>query len=141
MRAYVGFIGLGANWAEDAVYPTCVFDINGNPPDASRAYQLRFEENELPPVHSFWSITAYNEDEFLVENELNRFALGDRDPLQYNDDGSLDIFIQNKPPVEKPLSYWLPIPKDGRFTLTMRLYWPKEEVFNGTWKPPFLRRD
>jgi len=137
-RAYIGFVGLGANWAEDAVYPTCVFDINGNPLEASNAYQLHFEPNELPPVNAFWSITAYNEDEFLVENELNRFALGDRDPIQYNEDGSLDFYIQTNPPEEEQLSNWLPIPEAGRFTLTMRLYWPKEEVLNGEWNPPFL---
>jgi hypothetical protein len=137
-RAYIDFVGLGATWVEDAVYPTCVFDIHGNPLEASKAYQLHFEANQLPLVNAFWSITAYNADEFLVENELNRFALGDRDSIQYNEDGSLDLYIQNKPPKEEQLSNWLPIPKEGRFTLTMRFYWPKEEVLNGMWKPPFL---
>ena len=137
-RAYIDFVGLGANWAEDAVYPTCVFDINGDPLDANKAYQLHFEANQLPLVNAFWSITAYNADEFLVENELNRFALGDRDPIQYNEDGSLDLFIQNNQPKVAQLSNWLPIPKQGRFTLTMRLYWPKAEVLKGLWKPPFL---
>lgn len=137
-RAYIDFVGLGANWAEDTVYPTCVFDINGNPLDASKTYQLHFEANELPLVNAFWSITAYNAEEFLVENELNRFALGDRDPIQYNEDGSLDLYIQTNRPKAAQVSNWLPIPKEGRFTLTMRLYWPKEEVLNGLWKPPFL---
>tara|TARA_Y100000385_G_C13010795_1_gene601557 strand:- start:1 stop:1335 length:1335 start_codon:yes stop_codon:yes gene_type:complete len=137
-RAYVDFVGLGANWVEDAVYPTCVFDLNGNPLEASNRYQLHFEANELPPVQAFWSITSYNADEFLVENEMNRFALGDRDPIQYNEDGSLDFYIQTKAPRKEQISNWLPIPEQGRFTLTMRLYWPKEEVLNGSWNPPFL---
>ena len=139
-RAYVDFVGLGANWVEDTVYPTCVFDSNGDPLDARKSYKLQFKPNELPPVNAFWSITAYNADEFLVENELNRFALGDRDPLQYNNDGSLDIYIQNKRPDNRLLSNWLPVPESGRFTLTMRLYWPKEDVLDGIWKPPFLIR-
>jgi hypothetical protein len=32
-------------------------------------------------------------------------------------------------------SNWLPAGKEG-FSLTMRLYWPKDEVLNGTWKVP-----
>ena len=99
---------------------------------------MHFEEKELPPVHAFWSLTAYNSDEFLYKNDLNRYALGDRDPLTYNEDGSLDLYIQHAPPSDEKLSNWLPIPEEGRFTLIMRLYYPKEEILNGTWIPPYL---
>lgn len=136
-RAYIDFIGLGANLPEDAVYPNCTIDVNGHPLDAGKKYQLHFEANEIPPVQAFWSLTAYNADEFLVKNDLNRFALGDRDDLKYNEDGSLDLYIQHTPPKQKEQHQnWLPIPESGAFSLTMRLYWPKEEVLNGTWKVP-----
>lgn len=137
-RAYIDFIGLGANLPEDAIYPNCTFDVNGNRLDASQKYQLHFEADELPPVRAFWSLTAYNEDEFLVKNELNRFALGDRDNLKYNEDGSLDLYIQHTKPAEQQLQNWLPIPESGAFFLTMRLYWPKEVVLNNIWKIPAL---
>lgn len=135
-RAYIDFIGLGACIPEDAMYPNCAFDANGERLDAGKKYQLHFAADELPPVNAFWSLTAYNEDEFLVKNDLNRFSLGDRDKLSFNEDGSLDLYIQSKAPEEKHMQNWLPIPESGDFFLTLRLYWPKEEVLNGSWNIP-----
>ena len=137
-RAYIDFIGLGALTAEDAVYPNCSFDKDGNRLDASKKYTMHFEANQIPPVDAFWSLTAYNKDEFLVKNELNRFALGDRDDLKFNADGSLDIFIQSEKPSEDRLKNWLPIPSDGSFYLTLRLYRPKQIVMDGKWEIPFV---
>lgn len=137
-RAYIDFVGLGANIPEDAIYPNATLDVNKNPLDASQSYQIHFDKEELPPVRAFWSLTAYNADEFLVKNDLNRFALGDRDELRYHEDGSLDIYIQSKPPAADKIKNWLPIPDAGPFSLTMRLYWPKEEVLNGRWKMPAI---
>ena len=57
---------------------------------------------------------------------------------KYNEDGSLDLFIQARPPAEEELSNWLPIPKSGPFSLTMRLYWPKQMVLEGQWDIPFV---
>lgn len=137
-RAYIDFVGLGANIPEDAIYPNCTADVNGNPLDASTDYQIHFDAAELPPVNAFWSLTAYNADEFLVKNDLNRFALGDRTDLIYNADGSLDIYIQSTPPKAELLQNWLPIPKEGTFSLTLRLYWPKAKALEGNWKIPFV---
>ena len=36
-------------------------------------------------------------------------------------------------------SNWLPAPA-GEFNLTMRIYWPKVAVLDGTWKPPTVKR-
>ena len=137
-RAYIDFIGLGACIPEDAVYPNCSFDKNGNPLDANNKYTIHFEADQIPPVNAFWSLTAYNEDEFLVKNELNRFALGDRDDLKFNEDGSLDLYIQTNKPSGDQTQNWLPIPSNGPFYLTLRLYWPKQEVLDGKWKIPFV---
>jgi hypothetical protein len=137
-RAYIDFIGLGACIPEDAVYPNCSFDKDGNPLDASKKYTMHFAADQLPPVNAFWSLTAYNEDEFLVKNELNRFALGDRDDLKFNADGSLDLLIQSKKPSSEKLKNWLPIPSEGPFYLTLRLYWPKQKVLDGKWEVPFV---
>lgn len=135
-RAFINFIALGANLPEDAVYPNLIYDINGELLTGKRAYQIHFEADQLPPVNAFWSLTVYNADEFLVENEFKRYALGDRDVLNYNEDGSLDLYIQAEVPAGEDRANWLPTPKEGQFFMTLRLYWPKSEVLNGDWSPP-----
>ena len=70
---------------------------------------------------------------------LNRNAIGDRDELKFNADGSLDLFFQNESPGKDKESNWLPAPT-GDFNLTMRLYAPKVEVLDGRWAPPDVRR-
>jgi hypothetical protein len=138
-RAIVAMIGLGANLPEDAIYPLSVYDAEGQALSGQHRYVLHFNKGELPPVDAFWSITMYDEQGFQVPNPINRFALGDRDALRFNADGSLDIYIQRENPGPERESNWLPAP-EGIMSLTMRLYAPKEEVLQGTWNPPPIRR-
>jgi len=134
-RALVAYVGLGANLPQDAVYPNTALDGDGNLLDSDSKYVVHFEEDQIPPAKAFWSLTVYNDQNFLAENPINRFALGDRDDLTFNKDGSLDIYVQRDNPGEAKYSNWLPAPAEGNFELTLRLYWPKEEVLNGTWTP------
>jgi hypothetical protein len=59
---------------------------------------MHFTKDELPPVDAFWSVTMYDADGFQVANPINRFAIGDRDALTFNDDGSLDLYVQHEDP-------------------------------------------
>lgn len=59
-----------------------------------------------------------------------------RKQLQFNKDGSLDIYIQRQSPGKDQESNWLPAPASGSFSRMMRLYWPKPAAFDGTWSPP-----
>ena len=138
-RAIVAMIGLGANSAEDAVYPVLMVDADGNPLDGSNDYLLHFEKSELPPVHAFWSVTMYDAQGFQAANTLNRFAIGDRDPLAFNDDGSLDLYFQHTSPGADKEANWLPSPT-GPLGVTMRLYAPTSAVLNGTWNPPKVKK-
>jgi hypothetical protein len=81
----------------------------------------------------------YDKDGFPTANALNRNAIGDRDALKFNVDGSLDLYVQNESPGTDKESNWLPAPT-GAFNLTMRLYAPKAEVLDGRWAPPAVRR-
>jgi len=48
-------------------------------------------------VLAFWSVTAYDREGYFIANSINRYAIGDRDKLKFNPDGSLDLYIQNCP--------------------------------------------
>ena len=141
-RAVVAFAGLGANTVEDAIYPFAFADAAGRPLDSGARYVLHFEKSELPPVRAFWSLTLYNERQFFAANPINRYAIGDRDALKFNADGSLDLYIQRDPPERDRVANWLPAPASGGFSLNLRLYWPESSVLLGEWKPPpLLRRE
>ena len=112
-------------------------DAHGKPLfDSSMKYALHFEKDQIPPVRAFWSLTMYNDKQFFTDNPIDRYAIGDRDDLKFNDDGSLDPYIQRDAPSPNKENNWLPAPKEGGFSLTLRLYWPKASVLDGTWSPP-----
>lgn len=138
-RAVVARIGLGANPPEDAVYMHCAQDAEQHPLDGANQYRIHFEKNQTPPVRAFWSVTMYSEDGYFIPNSVNRFAIGDRDPLKFNDDGSLDLYIQHQAPAGAKDSNWLPAPP-AKFNLSLRMYWPKDEVLGGKWVPPAVTR-
>ena len=138
-RAVIALEGLGANQVEDAVYPLNFADDQGRPLDGSHAYVLHFGPDELPPVSAFWSVTMYDAEGFQVANALNRFAIGDRDPLVHNADGSLDLFLQHASPGPEREANWLPAPR-GPLGVTMRLYAHGPEALDGRWNPPLITR-
>lgn len=138
-RAVVTLVGLGANPPEDAVYPLLTADADGEPLTGERDYVLHFEADRLPPVAAFWSLTMYDAEGFQAPNELDRFALGDRDPLDYNPDGSLDIHISHTDPGPDRRTNWLPAPL-GPLGITLRLYAPHRQALDGHWTPPPVRR-
>jgi hypothetical protein len=135
-RAGIAFAGLGANPIEDAVYPSLFADANGDTLSADRRYQLHFDKDQIPPVNAFWSLTMYDERQLFAANPIDRYAIGDRDKLTFNPDGSLDLYVQRESPGQDKESNWLPTPASGTFTMNLRLYWPKREVLEGVWVPP-----
>ena len=139
-RAIVALIGLGANQPEDAIYPLNLSDTDGKPMVGGKRYVLHFSKAELPPVDAFWSVTMYDATGFQVANELNRFAIGDRDALKYNADGSLDIYIQHESPGKDNESNWLPSMAKGVLGVTMRLYAPRPQALDGRWVPPAIKK-
>ena len=139
-RAGVAHEGLGANTRREADYPRATLDVDGRPLTGAHRYVLRFAPGELPPVRAFWSLTLYDRRSFLVENPIDRYAIGDRTRgLRRGADGSLTLYVQRSAPGGARRANWLPAPA-GRFRLTMRLYEPKAAALSGRWKPPAIRR-
>lgn len=139
-RAIIALVGLGANQPEDAIYPLNLCDVDGQTITGDNNYILHFEKEELPPVEAFWSLTMYDAEGYQVANQLDRFAIGDRDNLKFNPDGSLDLYIQHESPGEDKESNWLPAPAQGKLGITMRLYAPKAQAIDGRWNPPVIKR-
>lgn len=97
-RAVVAETDIGANTPADAVYPQSLTDADGKPLQGGKRYVIRFAKGALPPVNAFWSITLYGEDLLPFPNRYNRYVVRDRDPLVFNDDGSIDLYIQPQSP-------------------------------------------
>ncbi|MGN6647011.1 MAG: DUF1254 domain-containing protein [Cytophaga sp.] len=138
-RAFVAYMGLGANLPEDAMYPSCAVDADGNELNGANNYVLHFDKGQTPPVNAFWSLTMYSPEGYLVDNALNRYTLGDRSNLKKNADGSVDLYIQHDSPGKEKESNWLPAPA-GEFNLLLRLYWPKPEMIEDKWTPPAVEK-
>ncbi|MCK5468480.1 MAG: DUF1254 domain-containing protein, partial [Cyclobacteriaceae bacterium] len=135
-RASWTLIGVGGNLLEDAFYPNTQFDSEGNVFDGANNYTLSFKKEEIPPAIAFWSLTMYDAESYLVDNQLNRYAIGDRSNMKYEPDGSLIIFIQPESPGKDKESNWLPSPPSGLFRLAFRLYTPEQSVIDKSWTPP-----
>jgi len=138
-RSTYAWLALAGNDPEEAIYAGAFTDGDGRPLEGAHDYRLHFDRGRMPPVNAFWSVTMYDGDRYLVANRLGRYAIRDRTPgLQYNADGSLDIYISLESPAGKQ-SNWLPA-ASREFSVQMRLYLPKLEVLNGSWQPPAVTR-
>jgi hypothetical protein len=140
-RAFLNFLGPGWNPPEDAVYPIGKIDGDGKALNGAHDYVVHFAKGEQPPVKGFWSLTMYDPEGFFVANPLDRVNLSQQSKFNFNQDGSLDLYIQKDSPGKDKEANWLPSPK-GDFALFMRLYWPNEKapsILDGSWVPPQVR--
>ncbi len=139
-RAAWTYFAIGANLAEDAVYPHVVTDSDGKPFSGGDKYVLRFAKEQIPPAANFWSLTLYDSDGYLVATPTNRHSIGDRSNLSLGKDGSLTIYIQAESPGKDRENNWLPCPKSGQFKLYLRIYGPRQTVMDGMWRPSAVER-
>jgi hypothetical protein len=143
LRAAAALAGIYGNNADEALYPMAVADNKGEKLDGKKhKYTITFPAGGLPPVNAFWSVTMYDgKTQLLIENPINRYLINSPmlPGLKKNADGSLTIYVQKDNPGAEKESNWLPAP-NGPIYLVMRLYWPKEEALNGSWKPPVATR-
>jgi hypothetical protein len=138
LRAAVASSAIYVNPVEEALYAVAELDAEGCPLTGNRRYEIRFPPHGLPPVSYFWSLTMYHDAGFLVDNPLDRHAIGDRSPgLHLDADGGLVIQVSHPEPASC-ISNWLPAPPGG-FRLIMRLYGPTRACLDGGWSPPTIR--
>jgi len=133
-RTMVALRGLGANTVDVAIYPKADTDSTGAALTGKKTYILHFDS--VPPTieDGFWSVTAYGDDDFLIENPIGRYCVNDRSGLKQNADGSLDIILSKDAPEDT--TNWLPVGEDG-FHLFLRIYKPDQTALD-TWSPPTI---
>ena len=126
----------GSGLPEDLTVQVLATDSDGALLDGAHAYTLHIGSDQLPDTGAFWSLAAYDGQGMPVPNPVNRHALGSRDPLRYNADGSLDLIFSNTAPAPEGQSNWLPIPGAGPVGMLLRVYTPGPAVRDGLWTPP-----
>ncbi len=139
LRMAGAVLGIYGNSKEEALYPIYFVDSAGEPLDASKkSYALRFPPGALPPVDAFWSLTLYAlPSKLMYANPLKRYLVNS--PMlpgfARDADGGLTLHVQHTSPGDGKESNWLPAPS-GPFFMVLRLYLPKKEALDGTWKRP-----
>ena len=133
-RALVALAGLGANTVEVALYPKIEQDADGNTLTGEKSYILHFESYPQVLEGGFWSVTAYGDDDFLIDNPIDRYCINDRSGLKVNDDDSVDVILSKDAPEDT--TNWLPV-GDGGFHLYMRIYTPDMDALE-TWMAPTI---
>ncbi|WP_228479387.1 DUF1254 domain-containing protein [Microbacterium atlanticum] len=115
-------------------YALATVDAQGEPLDGGKTYRLRLPAGV--PAADFWSVVVYDpqtRSELQTEQPFpsrnNR-----RDPLDHNDDGSVDIVFGPDAPDGSAANWVQTVAGKGWFVL-LRLYGPLEAWFDGTWKP------
>jgi len=139
----------GADFGDDVTYRAAFARVSlaGHLPAENRSYSrrfdgsthadLRFPPSGEPPVKGFWSLCVYGQDLFLVDNEIDRYSIGDRTPgLLRDEDGSVSITLGHERPAAT--ANWLPTP-DGPCVLTLRAYEGHDDVVSARWFPPDLQ--
>lgn len=114
--------GWGGNPREDALY------VGGAPEknDGKTAYTLTVKD---VPVDGFWSVSVYNKDGFFEKNAKNAYTLNNV-TAKPNADGSVTIRFGG----DESAPNMLPITPGWNYLV--RLYRPRKEILDGTWKFP-----
>jgi hypothetical protein len=137
-RAVGAKFGLGGHYAVENRSYMALSDSQRGALSGKHELCMKFDADNLPPCDAFWSLTAYGMDLYLVENEINRYSIGDRTPdLHRDDDGGLTVILSAQRP-QRP-GNWLPVPS-GPYMLGMRVYEGHSSVFDCDWFPPPLTR-
>jgi hypothetical protein len=95
--------------------------------DGNTIYKLKVKE---VPVDAFWSISVYDADGFFQKNDYNAYSLSN---ITAKKEGDGSVVIQfggcdGKIPNCLPIMYG--------WNYTVRLYRPRAQILNGTWKFP-----
>jgi hypothetical protein len=113
----------GANPPKDATYLNFVPEKN----DGKTVYKMIVKD---VPVDGFWSVSLYNEQGYYEKNDFNAYTLNNITSKR-SPDGSVVIQFGG---CDGKVPNCLPTMKGWNYMV--RLYRPRAEILNGTWKFP-----
>jgi len=118
------------------VYMTVKRDSEGNLFRADKTYKLTIPKDV--PVLQFWALTLYSENTRRPYNnggaDIQSVSLDSKmKQLQYNEDGSIDLFIGKEAPKGMESNFMKTTDKDGWFVY-FRLYAPTQPFFDKTFQ-------
>jgi hypothetical protein len=140
-RIYMHFYATGITPAmakapvgKGSQYAIAYLDENGDPLDGSNTYKIHLPPNV--PANDFWSFTLYDNQTRSMLQTDQRFPGLDNNAagLQPNPDGSYDVWFGPEPPAGKEGNWIQTVPNKGWNTI-FRLYGPRQEWFDKTWRP------
>jgi hypothetical protein len=115
--------GWGGNPLKDALYVGHFPNKN----DGKTAYTLTLKD---VPVDAFWSVTVYDDKGFMFENERKAYSVNSV-TAKPEKDGSVVIRFGGDP---ASATNFLAITPGWNYVV--RLYRPRKETLDGTWKVP-----
>ena len=120
------------------VYMTTKRDNNGELLRADRTYRLHIPANV--PVKQFWSLTLYSEETRRPYDnggtKINSISLDSHmKQLQYNNDGSIDLYVGAQAPNGLESNFLKTVGEDGWFPY-FRLYAPTKPFFDKSFSLP-----
>jgi len=109
-------------------------DKNGDFLDGSKTYKLNIPGNV--PAKDFWSVVVYDPQtrSELQTGQPYPSKNNKKDDLDYNPDGSVDLYFGPEAPAGKEHNWIETVSGKGWFVL-LRLYGPLEPWFDKTWQP------
>lgn len=114
----------GLNPDQDAVYLSVTLAKN----DGATTYKLNVPGNV--PVDAFWSVIVYDATGHLQKNQYDAYSLNSV-TAKKNSDGAVAVQFGG---CDGKIANCLPIMPGWNYTV--RLYRPRPEILNGSWKFP-----
>jgi Uncharacterized conserved protein len=126
-RAAVAAAGTFASKKPEQAYYQTEIDIEDQPLNGNCLYRLSGEDIES----RWWSITAYANDGFLIENTEKLYSYNS-ETINYNANGGFEIYFLGDNDFISDVSNenWLRVNQDENFNVSLRIYYPGEEFFS-----------
>lgn len=119
-------IGTAAGWGGNPPYAAIYAGAEPKQNDGKTAYTLTVKN---VPVDGFWSVSVYNQAGFFEKNAKDAYTFNNV-TARPNADGSVTIHFGG----DENAANYLPIVPGWNYTV--RMYRPRKEILDGTWKFP-----